>query len=265
MTISVTDFGVKPNIKDDQTESFQKALDQCFLNGGGEVSVPKGEYRIGAIRVRSGTTLHLLKNAVLIGSKNVSDYDFLNKKDDIEPLPDEFLPTVNKKEGREEYVKRWHNALIHIYRAKNVSIIGEKGSLIDGGNVYNPNGEEGYRGPHCISVLESENVYLAGYTIKDSSNWAHCMWICKNLTCENIRINGGHDGIDFFGSDNVKVRNCILHTGDDCIAGFDNIDVIIENCELNSSCSAMRFAGTNVVVKNCNVFGPGEYIHRNSL
>ena len=27
----------------------------------------------------------------------------------------------------------------------------------------------------------------------------------------------------------------------------------------------MRFAGTNVVIQNCKVFGPGEFIHRNSL
>lgn len=265
MNVSVTEFGVKPGVKENQTTGFQNALDQCFLSGGGEVSVPAGEYVTGALRVRSGTTFHLLENAVLIGSQNIADYDFLNREDDTEPLPDEFLPTVHKKEGCEEYVRRWHNALIHVYRAKNVSIIGEKGSLIDGGNVYNPNGEEHYRGPHCISVLESENIHLAGYTIKNSSNWAHCMWICKNLVCENIKVYGGHDGIDFFGSDNVKVRDCVFHTGDDCIAGFDNIDVEIENCELNSSCSAMRFAGTNVVVKNCDVYGPGEYICRNSL
>lgn len=265
MKISILDFGAVPNAKTLQTENFQKALDYCFLNGGGEVCVPQGEYIIGAIRVRSGTTLHLLDNAVIIGSKNVSDYEFLTKEDLIEPLDEQFLPIVNKKAGREEYVKSWHNALIHVYKAKNVSIIGENGATINGCNVYNPNGEEGYRGPHCISVLESENVFLSGYTILDSANWAHCMWICKNLKCENIKIYGGHDGIDFFGSNNVIVRNCVLHTGDDCIAGFDNIDVLVENCELNSSCSAMRFAGTNVIIKDCFVYGPGEFIHRKSL
>ena len=200
MTINVTEFGAKPNSKTIQTKSFQAALDSCFLNGGGEVCVPKGEYIIGAIRVRSGTTLRLSENAVIIGSKDIKDYALLNGTDDIEPLPKTFLPTVNKKEGREEYVKRWHNALIHSYRAKNVNIIGENGATINGNNVYNPDGEEGYRGPHLISVLESENIYLSGYTIKDSANWAHCMWICRDLTCENIKIYGGHDGIDFFGA-----------------------------------------------------------------
>lgn len=265
MQLYVTEFGAKPNDNELQTKYFQNALDYCFLHGGGEVVVPEGKYIIGEIRVRSNTTLKLLKNSSLVGSKNADDYKLLSEKDEIEPMPSEFLPTVYRAKERDEYYKNWYNGLILIYRAKDVAIIGEEGAVINGSNVYNPKGEEGYRGPHCITVLESENLSFKGYTIKDSSNWAHCMWLCKNIICENVSVLAGHDGIDFFGSDNVKIRKCFLHTGDDCIAGYDNVDVDISDCELNSSCSAMRFAGTNVVIQNCKVFGPGEFIHRNSL
>lgn len=265
MKISVTDFGAIPNDESLQTPYFQKALDYCFFNGGGEVCVPAGNYTIGEIRVRSDTTLHLLENAVINGSKNADDYKYLSSADEIEPLPKDFLPLVTRDASREEHFKNWHNGLILIYQAKNVKIIGEKGSVINGNNVYNPNGEEGYRGPHCITALECENLTFNGYTIKDSSNWSHNTWLCKNVTYENVCVLAGHDGIDFFGSDNVTVKNCRLHTGDDCIAGYDNYKVEISDCELNSSCSAMRFAGTDVTVKHCNVIGPGEFIHRNSL
>lgn len=259
------DFGAKPNAKGNQTQYFQKALDYCFLNGGGEVCVPSGEYTIGEIRVRSNTTLHLMENATLIGSKNVADYMLLSQADELEPLPKDFLPSVFRNGHTEDYYKNWHNALILVYRAKNVSIIGEKGSLFNGNNVYNPRGEENYRGPHLITALESENLKFEGYTITDSSNWAHCMWLCKNVLCENVTVCAGHDGIDFFGSDNVTVKNCRLRTGDDCIAGYDNRNVDISDCELNSSCSAMRFSGTDVTVKDCLIHGPGEFICRYSL
>lgn len=265
MKINVMDFGARPDVKGVQTESLQKALDYCFLQGGGEVFIPQGEYITGALRIRSGTTLRLGANAVLKGSKDLSDYGLLGKKDDIEPMPETFLPAVHKTAGREERVKRWHNALIHIYNATGVAVIGEKGSVIDGNNVYDPDGEEGYRGPHCISVLESKNILLSGYTVKNSANWAHCAWMCKDISFIGLTVLGGHDGIDFFGSDAVKVKDCVLHTGDDCIAGFDNIGVEITDCEFNTSCNVLRFSGADVTVKGCVAYGPGEYIHRHTL
>ena len=69
IVVSITDFGAVANSDAVQTEAFQKAIDHCFLAGGGEVEVPTGTYVVGDIRLRSNTTLHLLKNAVLKGSK----------------------------------------------------------------------------------------------------------------------------------------------------------------------------------------------------
>ena len=51
--------------------------------------------------------------------------------------------------------------------------------------------------------------------------------------------------------DNVLVEDCKFYTGDDCIAGFDNCDVTVRNCVLNSACQAVRFGGNNVLIENC--------------
>ena len=68
MKVCVTDFGAMPNNKYEiQTKFFQDSIDYCFNNGGGEVVVPEGEYVIGDIRLRSNITLHLLKNAKILG------------------------------------------------------------------------------------------------------------------------------------------------------------------------------------------------------
>ncbi len=258
---SILDFGAKSNREElVQTECFQKAIDECYLNGGGEVVVPKGRYVIGGIRLRSNITLHLEDGAQLIGSKNLEDYQIIFN-DKIEPIPENFLPKSNILPNRIV----WFNALIFVYNERNVSIVGEKNSLINGSNVFNPNGEEGYRGPHLITMLNCENISLKGYTVEDSANWSHNMWFCKKIICDDITVLAGHDGIDFFASDDVVVKNCNLYSGDDCVAGFDNQNVLVENCVLNSSCSAFRFSGVDVVIKDCKIYGPGKYIHRNSL
>lgn len=258
MTISVLDFGAKPNTKEIQTTYFQKALDYCYDNGGGTVIVPEGEYLIGSIQIKSNTTFYLKKNAKLTSCKDLSQLKLL------QAIPvDEFLPEVHT--ANRERLRNWHCALIHIYKSQNVSIIGEENSIIDGQNLFNPNGEENYRGPHLISALYGENLLFKGYTAMHSANWCHCEWLCKNVKFDAITILGGHDGIDVFGSDNIELINCKILTGDDCIAGYDNRNVTIKDCTLNSSCSAFRFGGKNVLIENCYVYGPGEYIHRYSL
>ena len=260
MLISVSDFGANGKNGALQTKIFQNAIDFCYKNGGGEVVVPAGNFLLGGIRIRSNITLRLKSGAKLIASRNVEDYSIIYS-DDIDPVPEDFLPENTLSKGR----KKWYNAFILIYKEKNVSIIGEKNSFIDGSNCYDPDGEEKYRGPHAITVLKSENILLKGYTIVNSANWGHNIWCCKQINCMNVTVKGGHDGIDFFGSEQVRLSDCNCYTGDDCIAGFDNKDVLIENCILNSSCSAFRFCGTNVLINNCNVYGPGEFPHRNSL
>jgi hypothetical protein len=77
---------------------------------------------------------------------------------------------------------------------------------------------------------------------------------------ENVSIRGGHDGVHTRFCKIFQIRNCDIRTGDDAFAGNDNQDFIIENCKANTSCNAFRFGCLNLVVKNCSIRGPGEYI-----
>lgn len=268
LKVSIVDFGAASGSKQLQTDSIQSAIDFCFKNGGGEIQIPKGEFLTGGIRLRSNTTLHLLEGAKLIGSRDPEDY-FVLQKDKIEPVPAYILTDEQRVNGRSpdglHYGRRWLSSLIKVYKAKNVSIIGEKYSVIDGRDCYDELGEEGYRGPHCICVGESENLNFYGYTIINSANWAHCIWNTKNIVCEKVTVKAGHDGFDIFGCKNVKVEDCDLFSGDDSIAGYANQKVVINNCRISSSCSAFRFAGTNVKIKNCQVDGNSKYVHRYTL
>jgi len=160
---------------------------------------------------------------------------------------------------------RWNNALIRAIDAENAAIIGDAGSCIDGSNCFDAVGEELYRGPHAITFFNCRNIILSGYSIRDSANWAHNMLFCENISMDHVSVYAGHDGFDAFSSENITITDCEFCTGDDCVAGFGNVNVRIAGCSMNSSCSAMRFGGTNVLVKDCKIFGPGEYCFRGIL
>lgn len=276
MKYDITDFGARRGEDAPQTGAIQAAIDACFLAGGGEVVVPEGTFLTGGIRLRTGVTLHLLKNARLLGTRNPADY-FGYLQDEIEPMPPEALTDCrwtpasagpeNHRDTRFITVcgSPWNNALIRAYRARNIAILGEENSRLDGANCFDPRGEEHYRGPHMIDLWECENVRLAGYTVVDSANWAHAIFSSRNIHVENVTCIAGHDGVHVQTCDNVRVVGCDFRTGDDCVAGFDNANVLVDSCRMNTACSALRFGGTNVLVQRCRIWGPAEQVFRGSL
>ncbi len=256
-----------------QTEKIQAAIDECFLKGGGEVQIPAGIFRTGGLRLRSGVTLHLLRGAVLCGSRNPDDY-FGYRSDRIEPVdPSVITEAVWRPAGdpNRDYAfmqklgSRWNNALIRAIGAKDVAIIGDEGSVIDGSDCYDERGEEHYRGPHCIGMWNCGRISLRGYTIKNSGNWAHAINFSEDISAENVTVIAGHDGIHASSCDNIVVEHCNFYTGDDCVAGFDNNNVVVRDCVLNTACSGLRFGGHDVLIERCRFFGPAKYLFRGSL
>jgi len=252
------------------TDSIQKTIDACFLSGGGEVVIPEGEFLTGGLRLRSNVTLHLLKNAVLLGSKDPEDYvGYIN--DTVEPIPMEerskkVYSARPESNGSSSFpYSRWNNAIIRAIHAKNIAIIGEEGSCINGQNCYDAQGEEQYRGPHGVNMWFCENVTFRGYTMKDIGNWSHAIQNSKNITAKNVTVLAGHDGLDFRTCDDITIEGCTLMTGDDSIAGFDNLNVTVRDCYLESACTLLRFGGTNVLVENCRSSAPVTYGFRNWL
>ena len=252
------------------TKEIQSAIDACFLAGGGEVIIPEGEFFTGGLRLRSNVTLHLAENAHLVGSIDPEDYiSYID--DEIEPIPteDRDMVTPTALEGcaskSARPYSRWNNAIIRAINAENIAIIGEKGSMIDGRNCFDAIGEENYRGPHAINIWFSKNITLDGYTIKDSANWAHAIQNSQNISCKNVTVLGGHDGFDVRTCDDVLVEDCIFRSGDDCIAGFDNINVTVRRCVLETACSILRFGGRNVLVEDCIGGASSSYGFRGNL
>jgi len=221
-----------------QTKSIQAAIDACHAAGGGEVVVPEGVFRTGGIELKSGVALHLLDGAILEGSRDPEDYRY-----PAEP-------------------RRWMRSLIRADGARDIAIVGGRHSAIDGRNCYDPEGEEAYRGPHAIRFTGCTNVSLKGYSIRDSANWAHALFQCAKVDVRNVRVYGGHDGLDVHCCSDVRIVESEFHTGDDCIAGFGNCGVTVSNCVLDCSCNAVRFGGTDCLFVGCRMTHPATFGHR---
>jgi len=219
---------VKPAGEILSTDIIQKAVDQCAAKGGGTVRLTAGTYRSGTIELKSNVTIKLDKNVLLNGSEKYSDYK--------------------------------NDAFFYGRDISGVTIEGE--GVIDGVDCYNPRGEEGFRGPHCIRLINCKNIKLEGNTIKNSANWAINCRHCSLGIVTNVTIRGGHDGLHTRFCDNFNVKGCDFRTGDDAFAGNDNRDFKISDCMVNTSCNGFRLGCMNLTVKHCTLWGPGESVHK---
>lgn len=252
----LTEHGVKADHPDLQTKEIQAVFDLCKENGG--VVVPKGKFYLAAVRMWSNTTLYLQSGAQLIASENCDDYEIFDIPDGMEMRSDMELIT-------QYYGKAWdtyRRAMLTAYNERNISIIGEAGSVLDGRNCYDPNGEENYRGPHIVFLSCCENVLLEGYTAQHSGNFLHEANNCKNLQMRRVTCLGGSDGIHLHCTENALIEDCLFKTGDDCIAGINIKDLLVRRCILNTSCNLFRIGGLHIRVEDCYAYGDGYYPHR---
>lgn len=237
------------------TPYIQNALDRC-AEAGGEVVLSDGQWRIGSLRMYSNTTLHLSSGTELIASDRIEDYEDFHVPSTLGYLKSPWM--CDAWHLPEHYIL----APIVAFDAENVAVIGDPGSVIDGSDCYDPEGEEKFRGPMGMVFSKCRNVTLKGYTYRNSANWAHQIDSCTGVHMEGVTVLAGHDGINIHHCVGVVIENCDFRTGDDCIAGYNAQNVIVRNCSLNTSCQSFRIGGKNLLIENCRFWGPGEYPHR---
>ena len=225
---SKTKITISPNQSGLITETIQTAIDSCADNGGGVVVFPAGTYLSGGIELKSKVALQLDKGAILQGSGQYTDYK--------------------------------NDAFIFGENVSNISIQGE--GIIDGVDCVNPDGEEGFRGPHCVRLINCRNIVIRGVTIKNSANWAINCRYCSNAIVDKVSIRAGHDGLHTRFCNNFTVSGCDFRTGDDAFAGNDNHDFSVTDCKINTSCNGFRMGCYNFTVKRCQIWGPGESVHK---
>jgi polygalacturonase len=212
---NAVDYGAVADGKTLCTKALQKAVDECAAAGGGTVYFPAGKYLSGAIFLKSNVTLHIGEGATLLASTNFGD----------------FPPFKPRWRILSDDTKR--SSLITGIDLKNIAVTG-RGTLNGQGKPWwealrkDKNRKEGqkkiltYGRPRVINLYRCHNVLLQGVTIVDSPSWTVHPVGCENLVVDGISIinpesGPNTDGVNPESCRNVRISNCFIDTGDDCI------------------------------------------------
>lgn len=256
--VSILSYGAIPNDTTvNNANAINTAISYCAEKGGGVVEVPAGTFTTGSVFLRSNVTLRLDKGSLLLGSKSLTDYSSLITDIDLTRY-ESGQGTVNYNSATDA---QWSKAMIFGIGCEGAGIEGE--GCIDGGNVRNPLGEEHMRGPHTILLVGCKNMVMRDFKVKRSANYAFLAYSINLTAFYNITVEGGWDGIHIRGGNDVMIKGCKLHTGDDAIAGGYWERMKITHCVLNSSCNGIRMImpSTDLEISNCDIFGPGQFEH----
>jgi len=274
---NVLDFGAVADGKTVATTAIQKAVDACAAAGGGKLVFPAGHYLTGPIFLKSNVHVEVLAGATVQGSG-----DF------------EHCPSI---QGRWEGIDRTvYASLFPGHDLENVSITG-RGTLDGNGKLWwdafrkttamrrqaglndreseNPPGSPLKWGrPRMINLYRCKNVWISGLTIVNSPSWNVHPVECQNVNIEGLTITGPEngpntDGIDPDSCKNVRISNCYISVGDDCIiikSGYMPVagrpfapceDVVVTNCVFGTGhCGVGVGSETaggvrNVTISNC--------------
>ncbi len=274
---NVLDYGAKPDGQTLCTNTIQKAIDECAAAGGGKVIIPAGRYLTRPLFLKSNIHVEILAGATLLADTTISAYP----------------PFQGRWEGIERKV---YASLFTGSKLENVSITG-RGTLDGQGQVWwkahyknremrkkagikgrapaNPPGSPlKWSRPRVINLYDCRNVLIRDLTIINSPSWTIHPVYCENVTIENITIHQPYespntDGINPESCKNVRIFNCFVDCGDDCItikSGYNEDgrrvnkpceNIVISSCTLKHGRSAIGIGSEtsggvwNVAISNC--------------
>ena len=273
---NVLSYGAIGNGIETDTEAIQKAVDACFLAGGGRVILPGGHiYKSGSLVLKSNVEFCVESGAVLKASERLEDYcSFADCADETEKERDSRVPSyVNC-----EYAGRPARYFIYARGGANIRITGF--GTIDGSEeiYFGKEGKyhtEGAFYPRIPLILleEVEHLTVRDVTLSKCAFWTLHMAGCRDVLVDGIRMlnnlkMANCDGIDPDHCCDVRITNCHIECADDCIVlkntrAYEAYgpcrNILISGCTLVSTSSAVKI-GTesesdfeNIVIENCSI------------
>ena len=261
----VSTFGAKGDGVTDDATAIQRAINQCSRDGGGRVLFPRNHiYLAGPVELKSNVELYLEATATLKANPDESIYH---------------LSAFGKNEGE---------GMLWLYAndAENISITG-KGTIHGNGIAFmGAELEDSYElkplanqafdpRPHVLTLTNVRHLTIRDVTIREGAYWTVHLIGCNEAVIDginllnNLKIRNG-DGIDLDHSKNVRISNCHITSGDDCIClknrrEFEQYgschDIVVTNCTMSSRSCAIKIGSENmdsiynVLFDNCIITG----------
>ena len=249
--IDATKAGVVGDGATLNTVRIQKAIDDCATAGGCTIRFPAGRYLTGTIQIKSNVTLRLEKEATLLGSTETADY--LNL--------DPFIDGSGNPMG---------HALIVALDADHVGVEGR--GTVDGQGVQLKANQNPYTmRPFLLRWVRCTNVTVRDVHLTNPGAWTLNFFQTKGALVERVTIRArgtglhNNDGINIDSSENVRVRNCDVNSGDDALvikstsATKPSRDIVASDCKLSTRTNAIKL-GTesiggfeNISISNCQI------------
>jgi len=257
----VTMFGARGDGKTNDAAALQKAIDKCSAEGGGRVLLPRNHvFLAGPVELKSNVELHLEATATLKACPDEGIYQLSAFGD-------------NRGEGM-----MW----LYANGAENISITG-KGTIHGNGVAFmGAELEDSYElkplkdqafdpRPHVLTLTDVKRLTIRDVTIREGAYWTVHLIGCDEAVIDginllnNLKIRNG-DGIDIDHSKNVRISNCHITSGDDCIClknrrEFELYgschDIVVTNCVMSSRSCAVKIGSENmdsiynVLIDNC--------------
>ena len=216
--VNVKNFGAVGDGVADDTAAIQAAI-HC-LPEGGLLHFPAGQYLTGPLALKSGITLSLGENAVLLGTTDRSRYPII--PGEVEDLFTGERKVYGAWEGN---AVPMYQALIFAEHARDITIVGP--GTVDG-NAQNSDFWTHFKEfpvgrPRLFFFNRCENVVVHGLTAQNSASWQFHPFFSKRVGLYDLFIKApkdspNTDAIDPESCDGVEIIGCRFSVGDDCIA-----------------------------------------------
>ncbi len=256
---NIKQYGAVGDGKTDDAKAIQKAIDACHAAGGGRVVVPAGiTFLTGPFDLKSFVELHVEANAKLLAN------------------PDEHVYTQSAFRNNKGEGTIWIGGenLVNVTIAGSGTIDGNgisfMGAELEDSYVLKPFNIIDPR-PHVLTIVGGKNIRIKDLTIRNSAYWTVHLVGCDDVAISNITLLNSlkvrnSDGIDLDHSKNVRITNCYIESGDDCIClknrrEFEEFgvceNITVSNCTMTSRSCAVKIGSENmdsirhIVFNNC--------------
>jgi len=253
---NIKDYGAKGDGLQVDSAAIQKAIDVCSGNGGGTVFIPAGTYVCGTIHLKSHVHILFEKGALILGSKNLSDFDPLEEN-----------PSNNLYQDLSH--SYFHHSLFHADNVEDIAMTGF--GRIDMQSEWEIV-EDWCRACKIIAFKECKDVVIRDLNMKNATDLAVYLAGCEYVTISGLSMAVHVDGISPDSCKNVTISDCFVDSGDDAIVpkcsytlgrmkAMENLT--ISNCVVRSSASAIKFgtesnsAFRNITVTGCTIYDTG--------